>query len=164
MSDTPTPAPDLTKFERTQAELDTVLARLEDPEAPLQERLALHVRAVRLQELLEATLERARETLEEPVAPPGAAPDPDFPQGAEEPYESVLARLGDTVREMTNRELPLARVIELRRTALRLVARCESILAGVQEELDRSASGSDAASPPGPPPPAVPPKGDEAPF
>ncbi len=123
-----------TSYEALETELEAALEKLEAPGIPLEERLRLHNRATELYQSLEKGLAEARAELER------RDPAPDTGEAGE--YEALSSRLEKTVTAMEDRELPLRRVLELRREALGLAARCERILenaSGRIRNLDRAA-------------------------
>ena len=134
----PAPPPEAT-FESLEAELEQVTRRLEDASVPLEERLRLHARALAMHQRLEALVEAARKAAAEPRPEPASGGE-----DAAEPYEKVRDRLAEVVNALEADDLPLARVIELHREAQRLAARCEAILDGAQEAIQRAAGGTDA--------------------
>ncbi len=114
-----------TSWETLENELEASLERLEAPGIPLEERLHLHNRATEVYRSLEKRLAEARAELEprdEDDAPPEAKEE------ETEGYEALSGRLEQTVAAMEAPELPLQRVLALRREALALAARCERIL------------------------------------
>ena len=134
----PAPPPEAT-FESLETELEQVTRRLENASVPLEERLRLHARALAMHQRLEALVEAARKAAAEPRPEPAGGGE-----NAAEPYEKVRDRLAAVVNALEADDLPLARVIELHREAQRLAARCEAILDGAQEAIQRAAGGTDA--------------------
>lgn len=166
-----TPPPDPEAFERLQRDLEAAVAKLGDEDLPLEERLALHAKAVglhgRLEELLREARERAAAVEREAgteaaggVAGGEAAGAPD------EPYEVLHSRLQEVVERLEDDDLPLAEVVRLHGEAHRLAARCDHLLKTAQGRVDRL-----TAARPGDPgsrgparPPETPEDDDEAPF
>lgn len=143
--------PPAATFESLEAELATVTERLEDASVPLEERLRLHARATSMHRRLEAIVEAARKATST-TADHGASERPPDGEAPPEPYERVRDRLAEVVNALEADDLPLARVIELHREAQRLAARCEAILDGAQEQIEKAAGGPaapDAPSAPG---------------
>lgn len=146
------PPPDLDAFERLQSELEAAVANLNDEELPLEDRLALHTRAVGLHARLERMLEAAREAAgaverEAEAAPPEEVPPAAADSGPEEPYEVLHARLRETVERLDRGELPLAEVVRLHGEAHRLAAGCDRILKTARGRVERLAAGRAEPSP-----------------
>ncbi len=127
-------------FEDLERSLGEALRELEDESAeiPLERRVALHAKAVRLHAAMEDVLAAAEKEVR-----PGGDGEASEPTGAApaEPYEQTLGRLRETVRELERDDLPLARVIELHHLAEALTGRCEAILASAQKRLDDAGPG-----------------------
>lgn len=146
------PPPDLEAFERLQSELEAAVANLNDDELPLEERLALHARAVGLHTRLERTLEAAREAAaaverEAEAGPSEGAPPEAADPGPGEPYEALHERLRETVERLERGDLPLAEVVRLHGEAHRLAAGCDRILKTARGRVERLAAGRAGASP-----------------
>ena len=127
-------------FESLEAELAKVTRRLEDASVPLEARLELHARATSMHGRLEAIVEAARQATSQTGGDAASGRPPEGEDPAE-PYERVRDRLAEVVRALEADDLPLARVIELHREAQRLAARCEAILDGAQEQIEKTAGG-----------------------
>ena len=140
-------------FEQLEKRLHEALARLEDPDAPLEERVRQHREAVRLHARMDAVLAEARDLVKPAEAKTGTPPD-----AADEPYEKVLARLTAAVEELEREDLPLARALQLHREAEALADRCESILKSAQGTLEELTPGaiSNTPAPPDDIPPDLP--------
>lgn len=166
-SETPAAAPpDLGSFERLQAELEAAVAKLGQEDLPLEERLALHARAVGLHARLEELLGEARgraAAIEQAAGSDGAG---DAAGGvADEPYEVLHARLQAVVERLEDGGLPLAEVVRLHSEAHRLAARCDHLLKTAQGRVDRvTARRGDSGSRDPAPPPDPPEDDEEAPF
>lgn len=146
------PPPDLEAFERLQGELEAAVANLNDEELPLEERLALHARAVGLHARLERTLETAREAAaaverEAEAGPPEETPREAADPGPEEPYEALHERLRETVERLERGDLPLAEVVRLHGEAHRLAAGCDRILKTARGRVERLTAGRAGPSP-----------------
>ena len=136
--------PGLGDYERLETDLRQAVERLGAEELPLEKRLALHGRAVRLQGRAEELLRTARRKTEavEQAAEDDSAPDEpaaDTP-GAEEtePYESIHERLEQAVRrlEESGDDLPLEEVVRLHAEAHELAGRCNAILKAAQGRIE----------------------------
>ena len=136
-------------FESLEAALEKVTRKLEDASVPLEERLGLHARAASLHRRLEAIVEAARQATTQTGGDTASKRPPDG-EDAAEPYERVRDRLAVVVNALEGDDLPLARVIELHREAQRLAARCEAILDGAQEQIERQIEKDAGGSPTGP--------------
>ena len=136
-------------FEALEARLETALEKLEDSGTPLEERIRFHTEAVRLHAEMERVLEAARKEVAAADDSPGAPrPSPAGEPVADEPYERVLDRLKQTVEEMEQDDLPLARILDLHRQAGALAERCETILKSAQDTLEGSAAREVPSEPP----------------
>ena len=145
MSESGDAAPTTTAtFESLEAELEKVTQKLEDASVPLEARLELHARATSMHSRLEAIVEAARKATSQTGGDAASGRPPEGEDPAE-PYERVRDRLAAVVKALEADDLPLARVIELHREARRLVARCEAILDGAQEQMERATGGPPAA-------------------
>lgn len=160
--------PGLEDYERLETDLREAVERLGAEELPLERRLALHGRAVRLQGQAEELLRAARRKTEavEQAAEADSAPDEraaDAP-GAEEtePYESLHERLEQVVRrlEESGGDLALEEVVRLHAEAHGLAARCSAILKAAQGRIETLESGREGAEDGGAPTEAD----DDAPF
>ncbi len=134
-----------TSFEQLEERLNEALQRLEDPDAPLEERVERHREAVRLHARMDDVLDDARKALKATDEKDGTDRRSEEAVAGEEPYEKLLARLTAVVEALERDGLPLARVLELHREAKALADRCESILNSAQgtlEELKPGGNGS----------------------
>lgn len=137
-------------FEELEKGLNEALARLEDPDAPLEERVKRHREAVRLHGRMDDILVAAGQALAATPSDSDGDPGPDDPPVSEEPYEKILARLTRAVENLEREDLPLARVLELHGEAEALAGRCEAILKsaeGALEELTPGGNGGVASRP-----------------
>ena len=141
---TPSSAP---SFEELEKRLNEVLERLEDPEAPLEERVKRHREAVRLHSRMDAVLADARRQVQATEAGSAAETRAGGAVADGEPYEKVLARLSAAVEELERDDLPLARVLALHQTAEALADRCEVILKEAQGTLEELRPGGDGSVP-----------------
>lgn len=150
----PEPPPDLESFERLLQELEAAVANLGDEELPLEDRLALHSRAVGLHSRLERVLESAREAAAaiereaEAGAPEDTGPEATGP-APEKPYEALHAQLLETVERLERGDLPLAEVVRLHGEAHRLAAACDRILKTARGRVERLAAGRAEPAPGG---------------
>lgn len=141
------PPPGLGDYERLETDLRKAVERLGAEELPLERRLALHGRAVRLQGQAEELLRTARQKTEavEQAADEDAAPDERAAPGAEEtePYESLHERLEQVVRKLeeSGDDLPLEEVVRLHAEAHGLAARCDAILKAAQGRIETLETG-----------------------
>lgn len=155
-------------YERLETDLRKAVEQLGAEELPLERRLALHGRAVRLQGQAEELLRTARRKTEavEQAAEEDSAPDEQAAAapGAEEtePYESLHRRLEEVVRELeeSGDDLPLEEVVRRHAEAHRLAGRCNAILKAAQGRIETLESGREGAEDGGAPTEAD----DDAPF
>lgn len=154
----PESPPGLGDYERLEADLRKAVERLGAEELPLEERLALHARAVRLQDRAEELLRAARRKTDavERATGPDSPPDgsPSAPKAEEaEPYESLHERLGEVVRRLEEGgdDLTLGEVVRLHAEAHRLAARCEAILNAAQGRIEHLEAGREDAGDEDPP-------------
>lgn len=140
-------------YERLETDLREAVEQLGAEELPLERRLALHGRAVRLQGQAEGLLRTARRKTEavEQAAEEDSAPDEQAAAapGAEEtePYESLHRRLEEVVRKLeeSGDDLPLEEVVRLHAEAHRLAGRCNAILKAAQGRIETLEAGREAA-------------------
>lgn len=146
--------PGLGDYERLEKDLRKAVERLGAEELPLEERLALHGRAVRLQgragELLRAArrkTEAVELAAEEDSSEDDSSEDrqdraaPDAEET--EPYESLHRCLEQVVRrlEESGNDLPLEEVVRLHAEAHRLAGRCNAILKAAQGRIETLEAG-----------------------
>lgn len=168
-SQSETPAagtPDLGPFERLQAELEAAVAKLGEEDLPLEERLALHAKAVGLHARLEELLGEARERAAAVEQAEGSEGAGGATGGrADEPYEVLHTRLQAVVERLEDSDLALSEVVRLHGEAHRLAARCDHLLKTAQGRVDRLTSRpGDSGSRDSAPPPDPPEDDEEAPF
>ena len=142
----PASAPALESFETLLAELEAAIANLDREELPLEDRLALHSTAVGLHSRLERMLESARKAAaaverEAEAGPPGDTEPDSADPGPGEPYETLHARLLETVERLERGDLPLAEVVRIHGEAHRLAAGCDRILRAARGRVERLAGG-----------------------
>lgn len=146
--------PGLGDYERLETDLRKAVERLGVEELPLEERLALHGRAVRLQGQAEELLRTARRKTEaveqaagEDTTPDEKAATPPIEEETE-PYETLHQRLEEVVRKLEEGgdDLPLDEAVRLHAEAHGLAARCNAILKAAQGRIEILEAGRDQES------------------